>query len=120
MEMYHRYTAAEVDGQRGLWTVSTAEYIYEINDSGGEPITTFHWHPFSSQSGDAARWPHLHAYGTRDDVTLHKLHLPTERVSLESVIRLLIVDLDVIPRRADWQTLLDRQEQAFSEMRSWG
>jgi hypothetical protein len=70
-------------------------------------------------AGDDAPWPHLHAHGARDTLTLHKLHLPTGRVALEAVVRFLIGDLNVAPRRSDWRTVLDRAEAHFRETRSW-
>jgi hypothetical protein len=55
----------------------------------------------------------------RADLTLHKLHLPTGRVSIEAVVRFLIEDLDVVPRRRDWSAVLDRHEEAFRRSRTW-
>jgi hypothetical protein len=53
-------------------------------------------------------WPHLHAYGANDAVELHKLHPPTGTVTASAVARILIEDLDVLPRHPDWQAMLDR------------
>jgi hypothetical protein len=53
-------------------------------------------------------WPHLHAYGAHDSVDLHKLHPPTGHVTLSSVVRFLIEDLGVLPRRADWPAVVER------------
>ena len=119
LELRHRYVIAVSEGERGPWTVSTAEYIYEIADKSDEPIAAFHWHPTTAQAGDEVHWPHVHAYGARDTLTLHKLHLPTGRVSIEAVVRFLIEDLDVVPRRDDWSAILDRHEQAFRASRTW-
>lgn len=69
--------------------------------------------------GDESHWPHLHAYGARDTLTLRKLHLPIGRVSLEAVVRLLIEDLDVVPRRAEWRAILTRYEERFRHTRTW-
>jgi hypothetical protein len=115
LELYHRYTVTAAEGERGPWKVSTAEYIYEVADESDVPIVEFHWHP---ESGRIA-WPHAHAYGTRDSLTLHKLHLPTGRVSIESVVRFLIEDLDVLPIRDDWDEILKAREVAFKQYRSW-
>ncbi len=119
LEFVHGYRLTQVQGERGLWTASTLEYIYEVADERDEPIAAFHWHPVSRLAGDEMRWPHVHAYGVRDNLTLHKLHLPTGRVSIEAVVRFLIEDLDVIPRRDDWRTILDRHEEAFRQSRTW-
>ena len=37
---------------------------------------------------------------------LHAAHLPTGYTSLADIIRLLIRDLRVTPRRSDWQSIL--------------
>ena len=64
-------------------------------------------------------WPHIHAYGTHESEELHKLHPPTGRVSIEAAVRFLIEDLGVVPRRADWRVILERNEGLFRERRSW-
>jgi hypothetical protein len=119
LELRHRYAVSEAQGQRGLWAVSTAEYIYEVADERDDAIAAWHWHPRSGQAGDEAHSPHLHAYGARDTLTLHKLHLPTGRVPIEAVIRFLIEDLGVVPRHVDWSAILDRHEAVFRQTRSW-
>jgi hypothetical protein len=108
-----------VDGQRGPWTTTTTEYIYEVSDERDDLIAAWHWHPESGRAGDEAPGPHIHAYGDRETLTLHKLHLPTGRVSLEALVRFLIEDFGVIPRRGDWRTVLSRHEETFRQLRSW-
>jgi hypothetical protein len=115
----HRFVVRRLAENRGLWTASTTEYIYRVSDERDDLLAAWHWHPMTQLSGDDAPWPHLHAYGVRDTLTLHKLHLPTGRVSLEAVIRFLVMDLDVAPRRADWRTVLDRREEQFRQARTW-
>lgn len=119
LAVHHRFVVRQADDPRGPWTTSTVEYIYEVSDERDDPIAAWHWHPASAQPGDAAHWPHLHAYGTRDTLTLHRLHLPTGRVAIEAVVRFSIADLDVVPRRADWSAALDRHEATFRQQRSW-
>jgi hypothetical protein len=119
LELYHRFVVRRIDGGRGLWTASTAEYIYRVSDARDDLLATWHWHPMPQLSGDDAPWPHVHVYGERDTLTLHKLHLPTGRVPLEAVVRFLILDLDVVPRRADWRAVLDRHEERFRQARTW-
>jgi hypothetical protein len=112
----HTYSVVETEGERGFWRVSTAGWIYELADSDDNLIVAFHWHP-----GGHGRmtWPHIHAYGTHESEELHKLHPPTGRVSIESVVRFLIEDLGVIPRRASWRAILERNEHLFRERRTW-
>jgi hypothetical protein len=79
-------------------------WIYEIRDHADSVVLAFHQHPTSGR----VTWPHLHAYGTNESVELHKLHPPTGTVTAGSVVRFLIEDLDVLPRRPNWQAVLDR------------
>jgi hypothetical protein len=88
----------------GWWDARMVGWIYEISTSADRPILDFHWHPNSGR----VTWPHLHAYGANDAVELHKLHPPTGPVTASSVVRFLIEDLDVAPRRQDWEAVLDR------------
>jgi hypothetical protein len=118
LELRHRFVVRQAEGERGPWAVSTTEYIYEVADESDDPIVAWHWHPGSGLPDDAVQWPHLHAYGDRSALTLHRLHLPTGRVSIEAVVRFLIADLDVVPRRAGWSALLDRHEHRFRQTRT--
>jgi hypothetical protein len=115
LELIHQYRVVEGEGDLGRWKVSTAEWIYEVADQGDALIVAFHWHPDSGRTA----WPHLHAYGEHPSVHLHKLHLPTGRVSIESVVRFLVADLSVKPRRENWRDVLDRREAAFRQWRTW-
>jgi hypothetical protein len=119
LELYHRYIVSEVEGDRGPWTASTVEYVYELGDQGGDLIAAWHWHPATTRADDVSQWPHLHAYGAPDPLTLNKLHLPTGRVSLEAIVRFVIEDLEVVPRRSDWASVLEQHEQEFRRVRSW-
>jgi len=51
-----------------------------------------------------------------------QVHLPTGRVSIESILRLLLDELEVPPVRAhagDYGRILDKAEGDFIEHRSW-
>ena len=64
-------------------------------------------------------YPHLHSSGG----TLGKaIHLPTGRVSIESVLRLLLTDLTVKPTQQhenDYAEILWESERRFIEHRRW-
>jgi hypothetical protein len=50
------------------------------------------------------------------------MHVPTGRVSIESVLRLLLTDLKVPPARdhvSDFADVLDASERDFIEHRRW-
>jgi hypothetical protein len=115
LALFHRYTVVKEAGDRGPWTVRTAEWKYEVSDQSDEVIVDFHWHPVSGRT----QWPHVHAYGDRGSMTMDRLHIPTGRVSIESVIRFLIEDLGVVTRRPDWDRVLTQSEILFLEWRTW-
>jgi hypothetical protein len=96
------------------WKVRTAAYFYQIDDASGAELVAWHWHP---ESGVA--FPHVHVSGGR----LGKpVHLPTGRVSVESVLRLLLTELEVPPTRQhkdDYDRVLDVAEKDFIAYRSW-
>lgn len=98
------YTIDPSQDRAGWWQVNRAGWVYEIRDGAGDPIVAFHWHPNSGR----VTWPHLHAYGTNEAVELHKLHAPTGIVTAGSVVRFLIEDLGVLPRRPDWLAVVER------------
>jgi hypothetical protein len=56
---------------------------------------------------------------TPNAVFSSKAHVPTGRVSLESVIELLIQDFGVVPLRPDWQAALATSRSQFHQWRSW-
>ena len=50
---------------------------------------------------------------------MRRLHLPTDRLALELVLRFLIEELGVQPRRDDWSHQLREGEDYFRLHRSW-
>jgi hypothetical protein len=99
------YTIDASTDRVGWWDTTIVGWVFEVHSSADRPIVDFHWHPRNS---GRVTYPHLHAYGSNDAVDLHKLHPPTGPVTASSVVRFLIDDLDVLPRRPNWQAVLDR------------
>jgi hypothetical protein len=93
------------------WHVSRVAYDYRLSRSDGPELLSWHWHP---QTG--LQPPHMHV--ARGPVP-RRAHLPTARMSIESVIRLLLGDLGVNARRADWSGVLKASEDAFLKYRRW-
>ena len=82
----------------------------------------YHWQPGEAYLGPDH--PHLHVSASlsaqtsavdRQSIDLGKLHLATGRVSLASVVRMLITEFGIAPRRHDWAETLDRTERIFQE-----
>jgi len=109
------YRIVEAPG-RSVWAIRTAAYYFELADARGREFLAYHWHP----EGHPISWPHMHvgSGSGADQVALsHKAHLPTGRVSLEDVIHLAITELDVPPRRANWDEILTQaRRELLSEV----
>ena len=90
---------------------STRAYRYRIDSAARAELVLWHWHPTDREERSHREpRPHLHAQVGE----LRGLHLLTGRVGLESVIRVLLNELGVRPRRDDWQDVLDATEECSS------
>jgi hypothetical protein len=95
------------------WHVSTVQYDYRLSRvEDGKELLAWHWHPDLG-----VPHPHLHA-GVSDEIS-RRLHLPCGRVSIESVLRLLLGELGVRAKREDWPRVLDEAEAPFIQYRRW-
>ena len=103
LEQYYRI--AESPSPRTSWQVEIVGYDYAVYDSDEREILLYHWHP---RGGSPVATPHLHLgngaqVGRRE---VRDAHLPTGHVPLSDMLRLLIEDMAVHPRRQDWGTVL--------------
>lgn len=98
-------------------------YAYAVQDRSGREHLAFHWHPRSPRS--AVHVPHAHVSaalrattpgGAQAILPLDKVHLPTGFLSLADIVRLLIGELGVEPRVANWQERLDRARPGLAAM----
>lgn len=103
------------------WKASSRQYGYDIwepmPDGRLKPVIQWHWHPASGNTDE----PHIHVRAGEEICgrETRKLHIPSERVAFESVVRFLIVDLGVVPLRADWEALIEGALAAFVRFRTW-
>lgn len=107
------------DPDRGPWKVRTRKYMYHVVADDLTEVILFHWHP---DGKSAEQGPHLHMGSsqlTPNAVVSSKAHVPTGRVSLESVLELLIQDFGVVPLRPDWQDTLASSRDEFHRWRTW-
>lgn len=107
----------------GPYFVQLVSYWYEVSTTEDREILAFHWTPEADPSLMRTT-PHLHvgSVNIAKDAPLapkafNKLHIPTGDVSLQAVVRFLIEEAGVEPRRADWSEILDRGQAQF-ELRS--
>ena len=99
--------------------VTIASYLYRILNRDEREILAFHWHPVGlSDVID----PHLHLSSrlnpiemgrNQEPLPLADMHIPTGFVTLEDVVRLLITEFGITPRRDDWDDLL-RQNRTIA------
>lgn len=111
------YRVIESPGAAGPWTVTIVAYYYTVQDADRHEVFAYHWHPL--QRGAVTR-PHLHlGYGAKVGRSeIANAHLPSEGVSLESIVRLLITELGVDAQRTDWEDILARSEAFFPEAKT--
>jgi hypothetical protein len=111
----------------GPYRVHTVEYWYLFSLEDGRDILAYHWTPELSdrqrESGQRA-YPHIHigpALLASDSpifpTTLHKKHVPSGRVSIESVVRFAIEELGVSPILPNWDDILTRNQSQFDQYR---
>jgi hypothetical protein len=109
LELGHQFRVVQdEDG----WHVSTTAYRYHLLDGEGRELVAWHWHPAGTGDGR----PHIHVPAGPID---RRVHVPTGRVSIESVFRMLLTDLQIRPRREDYAQVLDEAEELFNRYRRW-
>lgn len=118
LRMRYRFVQKEdLDG--GPWKIQTLAYSYTVTTGQEARILSYHWHP-GGPSHESA--PHLHLGDSQliDGASLtSKQHVPTGRVSLEQVIRYLIVEHGIEPRHDDWDNTLTLTHGVFELYRTW-
>lgn len=109
------------ESRRGeRYRISTRGYMYGLENRAGSEIIAAHWHPLGSSP---YREPHYHvgsAALTDDGVFSPRAHIPSHRVSLEGMIRMLITQFDIVATCGDWDQRLRQTEETFNRYKSWG
>lgn len=110
LQLRHNFRVVRDERADPSWHVSTTAYAYRLDLLDGAELISWHWHPGTTGA------PHVHvAVGPIP----RRVHLPSGRVSIESVLRLLLADLGVKPTRPDYATVLGASEQSFLQHRRW-
>ena len=103
LQQNYRIVESELSG--APWRVEVVDYDYVIYDVEQREVLLYHWHPVGNSSVET---PHLHleqgAQVGRSEV--RDAHLPTGDVSLNAILRVLIEEMGVHPRRSDWESIL--------------
>lgn len=111
---------------RGQWAVEWLAYSHELQDRAGNELFAYHCDP-SEASPSWAKFPHFHVSGRLTPLPLGSglpslplggLHVPTDQVAFEAVVRMLLRESRVPARRpeAQWTRILADGEAAF---RAW-
>lgn len=112
LSLGQRFTVIKRDGD---FKVRTLAYAYRLSNDDSAELVSFHWHPPPLGLGPDVG-PHLHVKGA--GLSSHN-HIPTGRVSVESVLRMALRELHVRPLRDDWSAVLHEVEQPFLRRRTW-
>jgi hypothetical protein len=108
-DLIHSFALVEQGEGAAGPAVQTTAYSYQISDHNGPELLAWHWHP--GKSG-LPPFPHLHVTARTGTVAIErKHHVPTGFVSAPAVIRFVIKKLEVRPRRADWEQVLNEAER---------
>jgi hypothetical protein len=107
----------------GPFRIHTREYWYRFELDDDVELLAFHWTP-ETQNSQEKRYPHLHVGAALLVETtpilpgvLHKRHIPTGRVSIESIIRFAIEELGVLPLIPNWSDVLEQGQRQFDRYR---
>jgi hypothetical protein len=116
------FRIVEAEGDRGPYRVQTISYFYEVATRAGDEVLVYHWTP---ETEEGRNYGHLHVgrsciaeASPLPHDRFHRLHIPTGRVSLESILRFLIEDLEVPSRKENWRDVLSNTERAFNQHRT--
>lgn len=87
-------------------------YGFRLSDRSDDELMAFHWHPVGLSPVVlphlhlSSRLPELAVDGGRANLALAALHIPTGHVALSDIVRFLIAEVGVEPRRSDWMDVL--------------
>lgn len=103
----------------GPFRVHTQEYLYSFHDEEERELIAFHWTPNAAGSSQKS-FGHFHIkspmLAERTPIKpgeFSKVHIPTERLSIESIVRFAIDELGATPRIPHWREVLEEGEQSF-------
>lgn len=95
--------------------VSTKYYAHTVGTSDCLSPQLYSWEWSTTET------PHLHVHrGDPEFRGLGKLHIPTGRVYFEDVLRFLLAEHEVVPKRSDWEEVIARNLRRVSGFATWG
>ena len=103
--LQQNYRIVESEETGTPWRVDVIGYDYVIYDAEQREVLLYHWHP---RGNSPVETPHLHLeQGAQvGRAEIRDAHLPTGDVSLSAILRVLIEEMGVQPRRPNWNSIL--------------
>jgi hypothetical protein len=119
LRVVHLYEIVEIQPirDRRAWDVVTTMYQYSLFDRNERELLVYHWQPGPAFAGP--EHPHVHVSAAlnaavdamaTEVIDLDNRHVATGIVSLPAIVRMLIEEFDVAPRRGDWREVLERSD----------
>lgn len=108
------------EAPKGRLKVVKSSFQYQADQDGDEEMWRYDY--LRQPGGDPHPQAHLNIHGTLNHHplgrSLEKIHFPTNRISIEAVIRLLIEQFGVPTKHeaSVWRPVLTCSEQAFAEI----
>lgn len=120
-----RYVIVDNPDQRKQKKVKTLAFTHSFteDEQNKYEIVSWHWHP----NVQSVKYPHIHVgkgfqCADQQDYDLHKLHIPSGRVSFEEVLAFGINELGVRPlsmTKAEALEVITESNSIFKEHRTW-
>ena len=116
--LQHHFCLAEKGKDKFL---ATAHYTYTYQLGSTDDTWVIRWE-YNREPGKEYRYPHAHVHVNAcpahytGQKAFPELHIPTARVTLESVVRHLIVEHDIPPISDNWQQILGETQADFERI----
>ena len=110
-----------VDGSQHILRTLRYRYALYLPSPEPDPEPVLRWEYEKYRKDNVGLWCRHHLQGTvpidlgQGPRTLNSYHLPTGYVTIEEVLRFLIVELGVPPLNGDWDATLDASYDAFKK-----
>lgn len=118
VSLEYAIVASSNDQGRSGFRPQITRYFYGVQDISGRELFAYHWHPVGASPVTTL---HMHMSGipaitiatderhaNSVELPFNRIHFPTHRIELAELVRFLIVELNVSPRRQDWESVVNR------------
>jgi hypothetical protein len=119
VHLYEFIETAQIRGRQS-WDVVITMYQYSIFDRSERELLVYHWQPGPQFAGPDH--PHVHVSAalnaavdavTTELIDLDNRHVATGLVTLPAIVRMLIEEFNVAPRRGDWREVIEERDASL-------